>query len=177
MYKVQDWERERDVLIKIVKDLDDIFGPSLNGVIDIAIRETSLNQQIRLFQLLAQCLTPEEQKQLIESISAKLEESQSLSEIVTPEMINQEERKRFFPCPNCGTISTYSDGEEIVECYSCGEAFRLNFRCRKCGAWIVHNIEAKSFKCPTCGEKYINKEQHSVNRPIPITDAVNSRLD
>ena len=171
-----EWEIKRDALIEFVKDLDAILGPSLVGVIDIIRRETSLDQQTRLFQLLTQYFTPEEQKQLIESIRAKLEENLSLSDLAMPEMMNKEERKRFFPCPNCGTVSTYPDGEEIVECYGCGETFRLNFCCRECGWGVVYNIEAKSFKCPTCGEKYINKEQHSVNLPIVITDAVNSRL-
>ena len=171
-----EWEIKRDALIEFVKVLDAILGPSLNGVIDIIIRATSLDQKIRLFQLLTQYFTPEEQKQLIEYYKSEVRGKPISLGHYDREMINKEERTRFFMCPNCGSVSTYPDGVEIVECYSCGETFRLNSCCSKCGAWIVHNIEAKSFKCPMCGEKYYNKEQDFVNEPILITDAVNSRL-
>ncbi|RZN71650.1 MAG: hypothetical protein EF807_02235 [Candidatus Methanolliviera hydrocarbonicum] len=160
---IMETERERENTNKLVKDIVGIFGPALPGVINIVRGKTTPGQQAQLGQLLSQAFTPEEQEQLADSINAKLQPVQSLPE---PEVETVEETekkgKSISVCPECQTAIEYPLGVKVVECFSCGEKFRVDFICKKCGTNVLYNVKSESFKCPVCGAKYRLKKQKSV---------------
>jgi LSD1 subclass zinc finger protein len=65
-----------------------------------------------------------------------------------------------FICPRCQTPVKYRMGAKVVECFSCGEKYKVNFVCNHCGTKIIYPLSAEKFKCPKCGAMYRVKKRN-----------------